>query len=105
MTPVDGRGHVLPEAGRAAHIDFAAPGAGVSAARPGGGVTAVRGASFAAPIVAARLALLLRAPDRAGAARAVSVLASEARDVGPRGEDKVYGKGLIGAERLLAARR
>jgi subtilisin family serine protease len=104
VTPVDGRGRVLPEAGRARHIDFAAPGADISAARPEGGVTAVRGASFAAPIVAARLARLLRAPDRAGAARAVAVLASQARG-GARNAGKVYGKGLIGADMLLTAAR
>ena len=44
------------EAGRATHLDFAAPGADLAAALPGKGYTEVRGTSFAAPFVAARIA-------------------------------------------------
>ncbi|HKX93036.1 MAG TPA: S8 family serine peptidase [Sphingomicrobium sp.] len=57
VTAVDARGRALPEAGRAAHLDFAAPGADMAAALPGRGYTRVRGTSFAAPFVSARLAL------------------------------------------------
>ena len=57
VTAVDARDRALPEAGRAAHLDFAAPGADLAAALPGGGYGRVRGTSFAAPLVAARLAL------------------------------------------------
>ena len=55
MTAVDARGHALPEAGRAMHLDFAAPGADMAAALPGQGYARVRGTSFAAPLAAARL--------------------------------------------------
>lgn len=58
ITGVDGRGRVLPEAGRATHIDFAAPGADMAAALPRDGYTRVRGTSFAAPLAAARLLAL-----------------------------------------------
>ncbi len=57
VTGVDARGKVLAEAGRAAHVDFAAPGADMAAALRGGGFASVRGTSFAAPLVAARLAM------------------------------------------------
>lgn len=57
VTGVDMRGKVLAEAGRATHVDFAAPGADMAAALRGGGFAAVRGTSFAAPLVAARLAM------------------------------------------------
>ncbi|MEP6982321.1 MAG: S8 family serine peptidase [Sphingomicrobium sp.] len=57
VTAVDARGRALPEAGKAAHIDFAAPGADMAAALPGQGYTRVRGTSFAAPLAAARLLL------------------------------------------------
>jgi hypothetical protein len=57
VTAVDARGRALPEAGRAAHLDFAAPGADMAAALPGQGYARVRGTSFAAPLAAARLAL------------------------------------------------
>ena len=56
VTGVDRHNQALPEAGRPSHLDFAAPGADMAAALPGGGYGAVRGTSFAAPLVAARLA-------------------------------------------------
>jgi hypothetical protein len=55
ITAVDARGRALPEAGKAAHLDFAAPGADMAAALPGQGYARVRGTSFAAPLAAARL--------------------------------------------------
>jgi hypothetical protein len=57
VTGVDAQGRALPEAGRAGHLDFAAPGADMIAAVPGQGYTAVRGTSFASPLAAARLAI------------------------------------------------
>jgi hypothetical protein len=56
VTGVDSGNRALREAGRATHLDFAAPGADLAAALPGKGYTEVRGTSFAAPFVAARLA-------------------------------------------------
>lgn len=55
VTGIDGRGRPLPEAGRALHVDFAAPGADMQAATTQGGKGRVRGTSFAAPLVAGRL--------------------------------------------------
>ena len=92
VTGVDARLRVLPEAGRATHLDFAAPGAGVTAARLGGGYVAVRGTSFAAPIVAGELARLLPAPNPDGAARAVRAL-SERADKDP---GAAVGQGVVG---------
>jgi hypothetical protein len=57
VTGVDAQGRALPEAGKAAHLDFAAPGADMIAAYPGEGYEIVRGTSFAAPLAAARLAI------------------------------------------------
>jgi hypothetical protein len=55
VTGVDSLGRALPEAGKALHLDFAAPGADMAAALPGSGYARVRGTSFAAPLVTARL--------------------------------------------------
>jgi hypothetical protein len=55
VTGIDGRGRLLHEAGRALHVEFAAPGADIRAADASGGARAVRGTSFAAPLVAGRL--------------------------------------------------
>ena len=80
VTAVDASGRALPEAGRAAHLDFAAPGADMAAALPGQGYTRVRGTSFAAPLAAARLL----------AAGSPAALAAEARP----GKGKV-GRGIV----------
>ena len=82
VTGVDRRGKVLLEAGRAGHVDFEAPGADIEAAKPGGGFARVRGTSFAAPIVAGRLAQLLREDDRTPAPRAVAALGDQAKKNG-----------------------
>lgn len=81
VTGVDARDHVLIEAGRALHLDFAAPGADMAAALPGGGYAAVRGTSFAAPLVAARLAAQRGAP--------LAGLASEAKP------GRAVGRGIV----------
>lgn len=80
VTAVDARGRALPEAGRAAHLDFAAPGADMAAASPGQGFTKVRGTSFAAPLAASRLAL----------SGSLAALSAEARP----GKGKV-GRGIV----------
>lgn len=85
VSAVNGRNRILPEAARGAQVDFTAPGADMAAAAGGGGWTAVRGTSFAAPVVAGLLA-------RRGAA----VVAREAVDLGARGPDPVFGRGLVG---------
>ena len=56
VTGVDAGDRALREAGRALHIDYAAPGADLVAAMPGKGFITVRGTSFAAPLVSARIA-------------------------------------------------
>ena len=83
VTGVDVKGQALVEAGRATHIDFAAPGADLAAALPGSGYARVRGTSFAVPLVAARLA----------ANGSLDRLASEARP----GKGKV-GRGIVCSE-------
>ena len=95
VTGVDAKGRVLPEAGRALHVDFAAPGDAVLVATGAGSTDRLRGTSFAAPLVAGRLALRYPAPsiDRIGPA--VAGLVMEARDLGKTGRDKIYGHGLI----------
>jgi subtilisin family serine protease len=91
ITGVDAHDKVLVEAGRALHLDYAAPGADMLAATPGSGTTSVRGTSFAAPLAAGRLAVLT-AVDGGDARRALD---SEAIDLGAKGPDKTYGRGLV----------
>ena len=92
VTAVDAHRRVLTEAGRAGHVDLAAPGSDMAAASPRGGFVIVRGTSYAAPIVAGLIALSL---DHS-AAEAASSLERQAVDPGIPGASSVYGKGLVG---------
>jgi hypothetical protein len=85
VTGVDARNRPLIEAGRALHIDYAAPGADMAAAAASGGVEAVRGTSFAVPFVAGRLVSHVSAPQP---------LAALDREVDPRG-GRGRGRGVI----------
>jgi hypothetical protein len=76
VTGVDAKGRALIEAGKANHLDFAAPGADLIAARAGGGTARLRGTSFAAPFVAGQIARLA-AKGPLPRARAVALLAGE----------------------------
>ncbi len=90
VTGVDGRKRALIEAGRALHLDYAAPGAGILARNKSGKWSEVRGTSYAVPLVAARAAAAL---DRDGNWRAR--LDREAEDLGPRGPDDRFGRGVL----------
>lgn len=71
VTGVDGAGRVLIEAGRATHLDYAAPGADMSAVVPGKGRLDLRGTSYAAPLAASRIAARRAALPAAQALNAV----------------------------------
>lgn len=90
VTGVDGRRRVLMEAGRARHLDYAAPGADMLAANATGAAVRVRGTSFAVPFVAGRIARAYPALDRARRGAALAVVDREAERLGTR-----YGRGLI----------
>lgn len=90
VTAVDGKRRALIEAGRALHLDYAAPGADIFGLDARGKRIALRGTSYAAPLVAARAARALAAgPGWRG------VLDAEAIDLGKKGVDAVYGSGLL----------
>lgn len=95
VTGVDAKDRVLPEAGRALHVDFAAPADDVLAATGADSRDRLRGTSFAAPLVAGRLARRYPAPAMTHIGPAIAALVLEARDLGRKGRDKIYGHGLI----------
>lgn len=89
VTAVDGRGRALIEAGRAMHLDYAAPGADLLAANAAGKWGKVRGTSYAVPFVAARAAAAL------GRGAVIPILDREAVDLGRKGTDPIFGRGLL----------
>lgn len=90
VTAVDGKRRALIEAGRALHLDYAAPGADIYGRNAKGERISLRGTSFATPLVAARLA---RAIGQGRNWR--SALDAEAIDLGRKGHDDTYGRGLV----------
>jgi subtilisin family serine protease len=90
ITGVDREGRALIEAGRALHLDYAAPGAEVLASDAKGRSKAWRGTSFATPLAAARVAAAI---EKGSDWRAT--LYAEARDLGKEGPDDIYGRGLL----------
>lgn len=90
VTGVDARDRVLIEAGRALHLDYAAPGADMLASNARGGVVPVRGTSFAAPLVAARIARVYPDPSPTHIPAILRIIDGEALRRGAR-----YGRGII----------
>lgn len=90
ITGVDRKGRALIEAGRALHLDYAAPGAEVHALDANGIGKAHRGTSFAAPLAAVRVAAAL-----SGGGDWRGALDREARDLGKKGPDATYGRGVL----------
>jgi subtilisin family serine protease len=90
ITGVDRKGRALIEAGRALHLDYAAPGAEVFARDAAGTRKVWRGTSFATPLAAVRIANALAQGENWR-----STLDREARDLGARGADKIYGRGVV----------
>ena len=88
VTAVDARNRALIEAGRALHLDYAAPGADLTAPDARGRAVKLRGTSFAAPLAAARIAA-------AGSANWQAAVDKELVDLGKKGPDDVYGRGLL----------
>ena len=91
VTGVDGHGRVLIEAGRARHLDYAAPGADMTAIGLRGRSQHLRGTSFAAPLVAARIAA--NQAQLHNSAAALSAVDAEARSA--RAGVAEYGRGLL----------
>lgn len=90
VTAVDGKRRALIEAGRALHLDYSAPGAGIYGRNAKGKRIGLRGTSFATPLVASRIA---RAMGLGGNWR--TALDNEAIDLGRKGPDDTYGRGLV----------
>jgi len=87
-------------------VALCAPGEAITALTKGGRAATQSGTSFAAPHVVGILALILSIAPQLSPAEAVAILQATAVDLGPRGDDEMYGSGLVNAlEALREAQR
>lgn len=93
VTAVDASGAVYARALQGQQVAFAAPGVGLPVAARGGAAVLRSGTSFAAPFVTAALAL--GQAQGQGTASVLEDLAAGAADLGPPGQDEIYGWGLV----------
>ncbi|MEL6424980.1 MAG: S8 family serine peptidase, partial [Pseudomonadota bacterium] len=102
VTAVDRRARAYTFNTQGDYIDIAAPGVDVWAANAAtGGAALWSGTSFAAPFVSVALARAVQTGDVADITTAREFLAVSARDLGPRGRDRMFGYGLLQAPECL----
>ena len=84
-------------------VDVAAPGVGIYTTVSGGSYGAYSGTSFASPLTASVVAMMLSANPALQPSQVDSILTSTADDLGAAGRDDYYGHGRINAARAVAA--
>jgi|CXWL01.1.fsa_nt_gi hypothetical protein len=94
VTAIDGDDRPYMRANRGAYISFAAPGVDLDV-RTGDGAVLVSGTSFAAPLVAAKIAERLHQPSPANARNVLAALQDQAVDLGAPGRDPIFGWGAL----------
>lgn len=95
VTAIDGANNVYRYANRGSYIMFAARGVDVDTHRGPPESPRVSGTSYAAPVVAGRLAARAGSSDPTALRAALMELRTKAKDLGAPGRDPVFGFGLI----------
>ncbi len=90
-------------ASRGGFIDLVAPGEGVVTTQVGGGWGREDGTSIAAAFVSAGAALVRAANPTLSREQVEEILLANARDLGPKARDDVYGHGLLRVDRAVRA--
>jgi thermitase len=88
---------------RGNYVDVAAPGSGIWTTSKGGGYASVSGTSFASPITAGGVALIMAAKPGLSAAEVEALVKANADDKGTTGWDSSFGFGRVNAYRAVAA--
>lgn len=95
VTAVDRRLQVYARANRGAYVALSAPGVGIWTAGPEGSGVFLDGTSLAAPFATAAAAVLRAREPAAAPESLLRQLQQQARDLGPPGNDPIYGAGLL----------
>jgi thermitase len=88
---------------RGNYVDVAAPGAGILTTSRGGGYSSVSGTSFASPITAGVVALMMAANSALTPTQIDQLLKANTDDRGTAGWDPEFGFGRVNAYRAVAA--
>lgn len=102
VSATDADDKVFAQSNRGRHIAIAAPGDQLLVAMPGG-YEVSSGTSYAAAEISGIVALLLARDSGLTPARALRILQSIARDLGPKGLDPDFGAGLADALAAVSA--
>jgi hypothetical protein len=105
VTATDARDHLLPAASHGKHVALAAPGAEIIGPAPNRSYQVSSGTSVAAAHVSGVIALLLERQPSLTPKQVRKILQSTARDLGPKGHDRLFGAGLANAYRALTSLR
>jgi Subtilase family len=103
VTATDIDDGLFPGANRGRHIAVAAPGVDVLVPAPNGAYQFTTGTSVAAAEVSGVAALLIERNASLKPTDVRRILASTARDLGPKGHDASFGAGLVNALRAVTA--
>ena len=98
VTAVNKQLRGYPYANHGDYIDMAAPGVRIWTALPNGKQGFVSGTSFAAPYVTAVVAAVVRDVPKRTTGEILKVIATQ--DLGVKGPDPIYGRGLVLAPRF-----
>lgn len=80
-----------------AYVSMSAPGVGIYTTTSGGGYASVSGTSFASPVTAGTIALMMSANTKLANTDVEKLLFSTAVDLGTAGRDTLYGYGRVNA--------
>ena len=101
VAAVDAAGQHLHVSNRGDEVDVAAPGVAVVAAGAEGKGALFSGTSAAVPFVSGMIAALLSMDPALSPRQAADILLGNTDDYGVPGEDQLYGKGILDAERIM----
>lgn len=85
------------------YVSMSAPGVGIYTTTKGGGYASVSGTSFASPVTAGTVALMMAANSTLSNTVIEGLLYSNAVDLGAAGRDNLYGYGRVDAGRAVLA--
>ena len=85
------------------YVSMSAPGVGIYTTANGGGYASVSGTSFASPVTAGTVALMMAANSTLSNTVIEGLLYSNAVDLGAAGRDNMYGYGRVDAGRAVLA--